>query len=188
MGRTHVIQHWSDAAEYSGEIIGNRLSKSEALHFNRNGSANTALYADEPVKRKSKPKAPIQSRIIPQNVTLNRLDSQEEELEQAFDDGTVDLETYVECKRVLDAKRERAIKALNKALGREQELPATLAHPERENVSTGLFSLTNSMFESIAEGVNKNQANKPKNSLIEDFKILFGWALIINFILVVLPL
>ena len=45
MSRTHVIQMWTDAAEYSGEMIGNRLSQSEALHMTRDGKANTKSFA-----------------------------------------------------------------------------------------------------------------------------------------------
>lgn len=120
-GRLYCIQSWNNASAYSGEQIGSRLAQSRGIHFNRDGTANLDLYREEEPKQKAKPKTPIQSRIVSQNVTLNRLDLQEKELEQALDDGTCSMEEYIQCKRILDGKRARAIKSLNKALGIEEE-------------------------------------------------------------------
>lgn len=121
MGRTHIIQHWSDAAEYSGELIGNRLRHSEELHM-VGSKANLALYADEPTPTKKK--RSVREKIVPQEVRLKNLEAAMDELEREYDNGQGQMTTkeYLELSNILDKKYKRAYELLEKAMGWEQEL------------------------------------------------------------------
>lgn len=116
IGRSYLIQQWNDASSYSGEMIGNRLKESTDLYL-ANGKANTGLFAEEePKKTGAKPKH-IRDKILPQNTTLNRLDLQEKELDEAYLAEEIDDNEYLELSRALEAKRVRAHKSLMRALG-----------------------------------------------------------------------
>ena len=113
MARHYVIQDWSSSAEYSGELIGNRLSKSEGHHFTKNGMANTDLYADEP--KQKKPSVHIRDRILPQQKRVTTLTNQMRDLVAEYKAGNIDIDEYSLLLSVVSAKRERAIKLLDKA-------------------------------------------------------------------------
>ena len=87
-GRLYCIQSWNNASETSGEQIGNRLAQSRGLHFNRDGSANVALYSEgDDTKRKTP--IPLRDRIIPQERRLLTLDTQIEELNQEYNSNRI---------------------------------------------------------------------------------------------------
>ena len=113
MARHYVIQDWSSSAEYSGELIGNRLSKSEGHHFTKNGMANTDLYADEP--KQKKPSVHIRDRILPQQKRVTTLTNQMRDLVAEYKAGNIDIEEYSMLLSVISAKRERSIHLLAKA-------------------------------------------------------------------------
>ena len=113
MARHYVIQDWSSSAEYSGDLIGNRLSKSEGHHFTKNGMANTDLYADEP--KQKKPSVHIRDRILPQQRRVNKLTEQLKELVSEYQAGNIDIDEYSMLLSVIAAKRDRALFLLNKA-------------------------------------------------------------------------
>lgn len=181
MSRHFVLGTWANADEYdySGEMLmGSRNGKSVCMdHILPSGMANLSRYGDPVEKPRVKKATPIQYKITPAQRTIDRLEGIKDELEQQFEQGIIEFSEYVELSNALEIKLERAWVNLDRqlygskrAVKSEQKLPATLAHPETENVSTGLFSLTNSMFESIAEGVSEKQANKPRNKWLEDAK------------------
>lgn len=113
MSRMYVVNEWTNAAAYSGEIIGDRLKKSEGLHFNRDGSANTELYADEP--KEKKPSIHIRDRILPQARRVERLTEQMRELVLEYQKGNIDIDEYSMLLSVISSKRAKAEILLAKA-------------------------------------------------------------------------
>ena len=113
MSRMYVVNEWTNAAAYSGEMIGDRLKKSEGLHFNRDGSANTDLYADEP--KQKKPSIHIRDRILPQQKRVTTLTNQMRELVKEYQAGNIDIDEYSMLLSVLANKRHRAEQLLAKA-------------------------------------------------------------------------
>lgn len=120
MARMYVIQDWQNAAEYSGEMIGKRLARSQEM-FLPNGQANTALFADEE-KPKHKPKD-LMYRVLPQQSAIDRLEAMREELENEFDNGIRSLEEYQLLSVALDKKLDRAFKALERATSHSNTMP-----------------------------------------------------------------
>lgn len=131
MARHYVIQDWSSSAEYSGELIGNRLSKSEGHHFTKNGMANTDLYADEP--KQNKPSIHIRDRILPQQRRVERLTEQLKELVLEYQKGNIDIDEYSMLLSVLVNKRSRAEILLAKA----KSVRAPFEIEEEEAISLG---------------------------------------------------
>lgn len=125
MARHYVIQDWSSAAEYSGEMIGNRLSASQEHHFNRDGSANTSLYAEPEKKTKVKPitKQSLIESIIPQEKRYANLEAKLTQLEK--NKHLMTFEEYSELRVVLERKITRAWTLLERARGwgKEEEKP-----------------------------------------------------------------
>ena len=117
IGRSYLIQSWNDASSYSGEQIGQRLKQSTDLYL-ANGKANTGLFAEEVVTKPKTKQRHIRNKILPQQTTLDNLDKQEKELDEAYLAGDdIDDQEYLELSRALEAKRQRAHKSLMKALG-----------------------------------------------------------------------
>lgn len=112
-GRLYCIQSWNNASSYSGEQIGTRLAASKALHFDRIGNANTALYADEDklpvVKKKS-----VTDSILLADRHLNRLEDMSSKLEEEYLCGFIDTEMYVYARKTLDVHLEKAWKRVEK--------------------------------------------------------------------------
>lgn len=108
MSRMYIVNHWSDAAAYSGEQIGDRLKDSSALHFNRDGSANVNLYSEETALAKRKTSIPLSDRILPQAKRVRVLTEQLIELEAEYKQGLCSVENYSLLRDVLVSKRDRA--------------------------------------------------------------------------------
>lgn len=113
MSRMYVVNEWTNAAAYSGEMIGDRLKKSEGLHFNRDGSANTDLYADEP--KQKKPSIHIRDKILPQQKRVTTLTNQMRDLVSEYKAGKIDIDEYSMLLSVISSKRSRAMELLAKA-------------------------------------------------------------------------
>lgn len=181
-GRLYCIQSWNNASETSGEMIGNRLAQSRALHFNRDGTANVNAYGEfeaAPKGRQRAKKPPIASRIIPAQATLNRVDQQEKELNEAFENSEIDLEEYDELLYVLEGKRERAHKSLCKALGKSVEDEAVGQHRVyTEHGSEGLESYRKQGFSSVSEGVPKGSPKGCMKNLKNDVVYLLTGSIV----------
>lgn len=115
MSRMYIVNHWNDAAAYSGEQIGDRLKDSSALHFNRDGSANVNLYSEETALAKKKTSVPLADRILPQAKRVRVLTEQLYELEAERKAG-MDIHTYSQLRDVLICKRNRAEVLYRKAI------------------------------------------------------------------------
>ena len=113
-GRLYCIQSWNNASETSGEQIGNRLAQSRGLHFNRDGSANVALYADHDNKRKTS--IPLSDRILPQKKRLTTLRDQLIELETEYKTTEMSIEEYSTLRDILMVKINRAEVLYKKAV------------------------------------------------------------------------
>ena len=116
MSRMYIVNHWNNAAAYSGEQIGDRLKDSTALHFNRDGSANTELYSEETALAKKKTSVPLKSRILPQLSRVEKLRSEILELETAYRAGEFSLEEYSVYRDVAFARLQRAEVLYKKAI------------------------------------------------------------------------
>lgn len=116
MGRMYIVNHWSDAAAYSGEQIGDRLKDSTALHFNRDGSANVDLYSEETALAKKKSSISITDRILPQKRRVDSLTTQMVELEAEYKAGKMSITNYSLYRDIVSAKRDRAIVLLDRAM------------------------------------------------------------------------
>jgi len=114
-GRLYCIQSWNNASETSGEQIGNRLAQSRGLHFDRNGNANVALYAEETIEKKPT-KIPLKSRILPQAVRVEKLTAEIIELEAAYKAGEFDQDEYSILRAVAFKKRDRAVELYKRAI------------------------------------------------------------------------
>lgn len=163
MARHYVIQDWSSSAEYSGELIGNRLSKSERHHFTKNGMANTDLYADEP--KQNKPSIHIRDRILPQARRVERLTEQMKELVAEYQKGNIDIDEYSMLLSVLANKRSRAEILLAKA----KSVRAPFEIEEEEAISLGKTHVkSEKSFKTskriATEGNRFKEAKKPSNS------------------------
>lgn len=115
MSRMYIVNHWNDAAAYSGEQIGDRLKDSSALHFNRDGSANVNLYSEETALAKKKTSVPLIDRVLPQQRRVRVLTEQLYELEAERKAG-MDIHTYSQLRDVLICKRNRAEVLYRKAI------------------------------------------------------------------------
>jgi len=115
--RNYIVASWNDADQYdySGEQVGNRLSKSQKVHFNPDGSACVASYADNE-STKSATSIPLRDRILPQAKRVNTLTDQLIELEQEYKSGKMSIQEYTTYRAVLVTKRNRAEVLLNKAV------------------------------------------------------------------------
>lgn len=116
MSRMYIVNHWNDAAAYSGEQIGDRLKDSTALHFNRDGSANVNLYSEETALAKKKSSVSITDRILPQKRRVDSLTAQMVELESEYKTGKMSIQDYSLYRDIVSAKRDRAEVLLQKAL------------------------------------------------------------------------
>lgn len=126
MARHYVIQDWSNSATWSGEMIGDRLSKSKGHHFLKNGMANTEMYAgDEEDEFKKKSRVPLKTRILPQSARVEKLRSEAIELEAAFKAGEFSAEEYTLLRAVAFKKLHRAEELLKKAVTPAQKAEET---------------------------------------------------------------
>lgn len=116
MSRMYIVNHWNDAAAYSGEQIGDRLKDSTALHFNRDGSANVNLYSEETALAKKKSSVSITDRILPQKRRVDSLTAQMVELESEYKAGNMSITDYSLYRDIVSAKRDRAIVLLDRAM------------------------------------------------------------------------
>jgi len=114
-GRLYCIQSWNNASETSGEQIGNRLAQSRGLHFNRDGSANVALYAEDQ-DNKRKTSIPLSDRILPQKKRLSTLRDQLIELETEYKTTDMSTEEYSTLRDILMVKINRAEVLYKKAV------------------------------------------------------------------------
>lgn len=103
--RNYIVASWNDADQYdySGEQVGNRRSKSQKVHFNPDGSACVASYADPEVKSKVN----IKDKILPQAKRLSTLQDQMIELEKEYKTTDMSIDEYTILRDVLMAKIQR---------------------------------------------------------------------------------
>lgn len=165
MARTHIIQHWSDAAAYSGEMIGNRYSESK--HFTKSGKANTDLYADV-VPKKREPIS-VFDRICPQQKRLTVLEQQLKEIDK--ERYKVDELTFHEYRCVLLKKIVRQRILVDKAMGwtddTSNEKASLYGKTSVQNDDSGVSNTDVSPSENI------------KNSAIKDLTNLVAGAIIL---------
>ena len=168
MSRTHVIQMWTDAAEYSGEMIGNRLSQSQALHMTRDGKANTALYADQEVKPKAKKKRNIVERVSLADSHYNRIEALSLELDKEMESGNVSFEDYAYLRRVMDGRLEKAWQRLAKARGFvDEELEGESHNSFKENVD---LDSKNPSKQSVFKGVSIDYSKVDMPAVFDSLK------------------
>ena len=133
MARHYVIQDWQNAAEYSGEMIGKRLARSQEL-FLPNGKANIALFADE--EPKVKKKKSVADSIDLAERHYQRIEQLSIDLDEEFLAGEIDEERYELLRYKLD---ERLLKAWNRL--QKENAPIWQKQDEKHRENSLTFSL-----------------------------------------------
>lgn len=111
MARHYIIQDWQNAAEYSGEMIGRRLARSQEL-FLPNGKANIALFADE--EPKAKKKKSVADSIDLSERHYQRMEAMSEALDEEYFAGEIDEERYQLLRYKMNERLLKAWKRLEK--------------------------------------------------------------------------
>jgi hypothetical protein len=132
----YIVNHWNDAAAYSGEQIGDRLKDSTALHFNRDGSANVNLYSEETALAKKKSSVSITDRILPQKRRVDSLTAQMVELELEYKAGKMSIQDYSLYRDIVSAKRDRATVLLDRAMKVKPIRPETSEDEEESSYAS----------------------------------------------------
>lgn len=114
IGRSYLIQQWSDASSYSGEMIGQRLKESTDLYL-ANGKANIGLFEE-------KPKAPAKKKTAFQSISLadsnyERLCGLSDALDTQLDNGELSFEDWTYARRQIDQRLAKAWSRLCLARG-----------------------------------------------------------------------
>jgi hypothetical protein len=135
IGRSYLIQQWSEASSYSGNMIGERLKQSTDLYL-ANGKANTGLFAEEQPKKKAK-KTAFQTITLADN-HYERLHNLGEALDKQLDNGEISIEDHTYARRQLDSRLEKAWKRVEKARGWTEDTSPMLPYRvQGENDSRG---------------------------------------------------
>lgn len=174
MARYYVIQDWSSAAEYSGEMIGNRLSASQEHHFNRDGSANTSLYAEPEKNSRAKPitKQSLVESIIPQEKRYTNLEAKLTQLEK--NKHLMTFEEYSELRVLLERKLSRQWQLIEKARGWNEEKSSANETLPKEILSENKRSaLKRKQSKLKTENVKHDRKSLSK---VADFLVKNDWA------------
>lgn len=139
MARHYVIQDWQNAAEYSGEMIGKRLARSQEL-FLPNGKANIALFADE--EPKAKKKKSVADSIDLAERHFQRMEKLSEELDDEYYSGEIDEERYELLRYKMDERLIKAFRRLEK-----ENAPIWKKEDEKYAENSLTFSLDEVTFE-----------------------------------------
>lgn len=110
MSRMYVVQDWQNAAEYSGEIIGNRLKSSEQM-FLPNGKANTKLFAD------SDSSLPKKKEIDHRPIEIRNIDKLDKAICVNYSNwkkGKISFDEYQAIDNVLQARHKKLVDRLTK--------------------------------------------------------------------------
>lgn len=164
-GRLYCIQSWNNASETSGEQIGNRLAQSRGLHFNRDGSANVALYAEGDEVPKRKTSMPLSDRILPQKKRLNTLRDQLIELEKEYKTTQMSIEEYSTLRDILMVKINRAEVLYRKAISVRPHTPENNDESEEFGVECATQNSITEVSSGDACGVAWVDELSAKNSL-----------------------
>lgn len=140
--RNYIVASWNDADQYdySGEQIGNRLSKSQKVHFNPDGSACVASYADPEVKAS---KVSIKDKILPQAKRLTTLQEQMLELETEYKTTNMSIDEYTILRDVLLAKIQRQEVLYKKAINVRPVREDDTEIPDDSHVSSEEYAQEN---------------------------------------------
>lgn len=165
MSRHYVIQDWSSSAEWSGEMIGSRLSKSVGHHFLKNGKANIGLYEGEESK-KTKKQISIRDRILPGERRVTTLTNQMRDLVAEYKAGNIDIDEYSMLLSVLANKRSRAEALLAKA----KSVRAPFEIEEEEAISLGKTHVKSEKSFKASKGIatERNRFKVAKKPSISD--------------------
>src|SRR5690554_964124 len=116
IGRQYLIQTWSGASEYSGEMIGNRLKTSTRMYL-ANGKANIEAFKEESAKKSNKKEEPLEYKFYPQQKAYDKLEALVQDMERKYLNLEISDEEYADATNALDPKLVKAWTALCKAKG-----------------------------------------------------------------------
>lgn len=162
MARHYIIQDWQNAAEYSGEMIGNRLASSEQLYLS-NGKANTALFADPPAAKRKQLSA--FEKACSADRAFERLEKLSLQLDDEYAAEKISSEDWVYARKQLDGKLERAWAKVCKlrgwnaseyasatsVQGKESTLCFATKKPTNNSNSIDVYSGQRSVFEELSD-------------------------------------
>lgn len=188
MSRMYIVNHWNNAAAYSGEQIGDRLKDSSALHFHRDGSANVNLYSEETALAKKKSSVPLRHRILPQARRVETLTEQLIELEQLYKSGSLSISEYSTLRAVVVTKRNRAQELYEKAVSvsepiQEDEESYPDAYNNRDEIlqdealSTHQNAFAYSLYTQtwVDHLSSENSLKRPIQKALQTYRTLVKW-------------
>ena len=152
MARHYVIQDWQNAAEYSGEMIGKRLARSQEL-FLPNGKANIALFADE--EPKVKKKKSVADSIDLAERHYQRIEQLSIDLDEEYYAGEIDEEHYELLRYKMDERLIKAFRRLEK-----ENAPIWKKEDEKYAKNSLTFSLDDVRF---TQEVREHKKNATKS-------------------------
>lgn len=170
MARHYVIQDWQNAAEYSGEMIGKRLARSQEL-FLPNGKANIALFADE--EPKAKKKKSVADSIDLAERHYQRIEQLSIDLDEEYYAGEIDEERYELLRYKMDERLIKAFRRLEK-----ENAPIWQKEDEKYAKNSLTFSLDDVRFAQEARERKKNATKSLFYSVKSSEKSLIkgdGW-------------
>lgn len=118
MARQYIIQSWNNAAEYSGEMIGNRLGSSQ--HIIKKGGrwqANLQAYADEDPKKPVKKKKSVVGSIDLAERNYSRLEGLSKQLDEEYRAGEIEADYYDHLRDIMDKKLDKGWKRVAREKG-----------------------------------------------------------------------
>ena len=115
VGRSYLIGTWNNAAEYSGELIGNRLQSSTEL-FLSNGKANIRAFADEslpldePGSRKARSSGTQTAfdKVCSADKAYERLMTLSDQLDEQLNDEEISFSDWTYARKQIDKKLDNA--------------------------------------------------------------------------------
>lgn len=184
--RNYIVASWSDADQYdySGEQIGNRLSKSQRVHFNPDGSACVASYGDDEPKVS---KVSIKDKILPQLRRLNTLRAQMVDLEVEYKTTNMTCVEYSMLRDVLFAKVQRQEVLLKRAQSikptqpDEDDIDLYCELPDDSALVQGVYYATNHVSPTIHTSTwvdnlpASNSLKLPMQKTVQLVRMLVKW-------------
>lgn len=154
MARHYILQDWQNAAEYSGQMIGDRLSKSSQLHFKKNGMANIDLYADEDPKKKTAKKKSAFEQITLADRHYQRMENLALQLDTEYEQGYLSDEDYIYAIRQIEIRKEKAWVRLCKVRGwsPEQSDQEEFYKKDVDNNQEQGLSFSHELIDNLSDG------------------------------------
>ena len=144
IGRQYLLQTWSGASEYSGEMIGNRLKPSTRMYL-ADGKANIDAFKEEKTtKRSTKKQEPFEYQVFPSQKAFDKIEELILTVENKYLNMEIDDDEYDEMTTALENKLEKAWVKLCKDKGWYEEEKETI-----QNTGFGVVATVRNIVNSV---------------------------------------